>query len=63
MVCPCDFFMVIAKLSLTGNCFLLSIKESPELTFVLNLILGKNALFPALLHVGISTSNIFLNKP
>jgi len=55
--------MVIAKLSLTGNCFLLSIKESPELTFVLNLILGKNALFPALLHVGISTSNIFLNKP
>jgi len=63
MVCPCDLFMVIAKLSLTGNYFLLSTKGSPELAFVFNLILGKNALFPALLPVRISTSNIFLNKP
>ena len=63
MVCPCDLFMVIAKLSLTGNCFLLCTKGSPELAFVFNLIQGKNALFSALLHVRISTSNIFLNKP
>ena len=39
------------------------IKGNPELVFVFNLILGKNALFPALLLVRISTSNIFLNKP
>ena len=63
MVCPCDLFMVIAKLSLTGNCFLLSTKGNPELAFVFNLILSKNALFLALLPVRISTSNIFLNKP
>ena len=63
MVCPCDLFMVIAKLSLTENCFLLSTKGSPELAFVFNLILGKNALFLALLLVRISISNIFLNKP
>jgi hypothetical protein len=63
MVYPYDLFMVIAKLSLTVNCFLLSTKGSPELTFVFNLILDKNALFPALLPVRISTSNIFLNKP
>jgi len=55
--------MVIAKLSLTGNYFLLSTKRCLELTFVFNLIMGKNALFPALLPVMISTSNIFSNKP
>jgi len=55
--------MVIAKLSLMGNCFLLSTKGSLELAFVFNLILDKNALFPALLPVRISTSNILLNKP
>jgi len=55
--------MVIAKLSLSGNYFLLSKKGSHELAFVFNLILGKNALFPKLLPVRISTSNIFLNKP
>jgi hypothetical protein len=55
--------MVITKLSLTGNYFLLSTKGSPELAFVFNLIMGKNALFPALLPVRISTSNIFLDKP
>ena len=63
MICPCDLFMVITKLSLTGNYFLLSTKRSFELTFVFNLIMGKNALFPALFSVRISTSNIFLNKP
>jgi len=63
MVFPCDLFMVIAKLSLTGNYFLLSTKGSPELAFVFNLIMGKNAPFSALLPVRISTSNIFLNKP
>ena len=63
MVFPCDLFMVIAKFSLTENCFLLSTKGSHELAFVFNLILGKNALFPALLLIRISTSNIFLNKP
>jgi len=52
MVCPYDLFMVIAKHSLTENCFLLSTKESPELAFVFNLIMGKIALFPALLPVG-----------
>ena len=60
---PCDLFMVIAKLSLTRNCFILSTKGSHEPAFVFNLIIGKNALFPALLPVRISTSNIFLNKP
>jgi hypothetical protein len=54
--------MVILKLSLQENCFLLSTKGSYELTFVFNLIMGKNAFFPALLHVRISTFNIFLNK-
>jgi len=63
MVYPCDLFMVITKLSLTWNCCLLSTKGSPELAFVFNLILDKNALFSALLPVRISTSNIFLNKP
>jgi len=62
MVCPCDLFMVIEKISVTENYFLLRIKGSPELAFVFNLYLGKNALFPALLPVRISTSNIFLNK-
>jgi len=38
MVCPSDLFMVIAKLSLTGNCFLLSTKGSLELAFAFNLI-------------------------
>jgi len=55
--------MLIAKLSLTGNCFLLSTKGGPGLAFVFNLILGKKAIFPALLPIRISTSNIFLNKP
>ena len=55
--------MVIAKLSLTRNYFLPSTKGSSEVAFVFNLIMGKNALFQALLPVRISTSNIFLNKP
>jgi hypothetical protein len=63
MVCLCDLFMVIVKLSITGNYFLLSTKGSPELAFVFNLILGKNAFFPVLLLVRISASNISLNKP
>jgi len=63
MICTCDLFMVIAKLSLTRNCFLVSTKGSPKLAFVFYLILGKNALFPALFSVMIFTSNIFLNKP
>jgi len=63
MVCPCDIFMVIAKLSLTGDCFLLSTKENHELVSIFILIMAKNALFPALLPVRIFTSNIFLNKP
>jgi len=63
MICPCDLFMVIAKLSLTENYFLLSTKRSPELTYLFNLIMEKYVLFPALLPVRISTSNIFLNKP
>jgi len=62
-VCPCDLFMVIVKLSLTVNCFLLSTKGSHEFAFVFNLIMGKNALFLASLPVRISTSSIFLNKP
>ena len=63
MVFPCDLFMVKAKLSLTGNCFLLSTKGSHELAFLFNLVLGKNAPFPPLLPVRICTSNTFLNKP
>lgn len=63
MVCPYDLFIVIEKLSRTGNCFLLRTKGSPSLANVFILILGKKARFPVLLPIKISTSNIFINKP
>jgi len=40
-----DLFMVIAKLSLTRNYFLLSTNGSPELAFVFNLILARMLFF------------------
>ena len=55
--------MVIAKLSLTENSYLLNTKRSLELEFVFNLSMVKNVLYLALFSDRISTSNIVINNP
>jgi len=50
--------MVIAKLSIAENCYLLSTKESHELAFIFILSMGENALFPSVFPARIYTGNI-----
>jgi hypothetical protein len=54
--------MIIGKLSLTENCYLLTTTRSPELAIVFNLSIGENAPFPTLFPDMITTSSIFINN-
>ncbi|XBI84545.1 hypothetical protein VPH35_092836 [Triticum aestivum] len=63
MVCPCALLIVMAKLSLIGNCFLLNLKGNISSSDGQRGIRGRNTLLPACCPSTISASMAFLWKP
>ncbi|XBH64166.1 hypothetical protein VPH35_117992 [Triticum aestivum] len=55
--------MVIAKLSLIGNCFLLNLNGNMSFSDGQRGIRGRKTLLPACCPITISASMVFLSKP